>query len=97
MILFSPNLFVLLELSHLSADDIPSLLILYGFVAHHFLPLLLLDVDKLNLLFKEATIEFDALLVVGGPVTLLVDILIKEICLCGHVHILPKLFDTVLL
>jgi len=84
------------DLGHLSADYIPPLLVFDGFVPHHFLPLLLLDIDKLNLLFKEPAIEFDALFLVSGPLSLLVDILIEEIRFRSQVHILPKLFYTVL-
>lgn len=68
------------DLSHLCTDCIPSLLVFDGFVAHHLLALLLLDVNKLNLLLEEAAIEFDALFLVSGPESLLVYILVEEIC-----------------
>ena len=96
MHLFIPYLLDSPDLGHLSTDNIPSLLVLDGFVTHHFLPLLLLDINKLNLLFKEPAIEFDALLLVSGPLSLLVDILIEEIRFRCQVHILAKLFDSVL-
>ena len=85
------------DLSHLCADYIPSLLVFDGFLAHHFLPLLLLDVHKLDLLLEEAAIEFDALFLVSGPESLLVDILVEEIRFRRQVHILPELFDAVVL
>ena len=43
------------------------MLVLDGLVAHHFLALLLLKVNKLDLLLEEAAIEFDALLLLSGP------------------------------
>jgi hypothetical protein len=51
----------------------------------------------LNLLFKEPAIEFDALLLVCGPLSLLINILIEEIRFRCQVHILTKLFNTVVL
>jgi hypothetical protein len=70
-------------------------LVLDGFVTHHFLALLLLEVNKLDLLLEEAAIEFDALLLLSGPESLLVDIFVEEIRFRGQVHILPQLFDAV--
>jgi hypothetical protein len=42
--LFIPYLLDSPNLGHLCAYYIPSLLVLYGFVTHHFLPLLFLDI-----------------------------------------------------